>query len=674
MNKRPTIRDELLRADGIDPAGVSNPELEWFRGALAEKPAARSLRQRVVTRRIGRWAAVAAVLVLAVAGVYFFAGGSSRVWAKVLDNVRKTDNYQYHETNETTTVTATGEENVLRGEGIAYLSDDEGVVQERHSEGQVSARIYYLFDRQERVTIVYADKECRRSPQQAPDRDDFRNSDPRQLVIRALEGEYTELGCKTVDGRVLAGIESHDATVVLGRHAGHHEAFTLRFWIDMETKLPVRMETEYTRRTDMWTRTSKGVMDQFQWNLEFPADFFTPQIPEGFTVWTDRPDEIACIDSLRLLAERTGGKYLPRLDRRTFWDAMNVRELPPSASDGRQMASGEYHHDSIFDAVAFFDALVEQGHDVGYYGDTVTPTDANSVLMYWDLSETERRVIWGDLRVETMSVTQLARHCRDARQIAPLVDLLPNAPRDVQSVIAGYLGAIADERAIVVLQKCSEQWGGPADENPFERAIDAIWRRTRDGDSQAAVALLVRGRLMYANGRPVNRGTVRLEQATCRADEAGYFTMAAPAGGADEYHLGRAYDFRGRTSGVFFWSPAQAEKSSNVVLDFPCTVRVRVVDTHGTLLRDATIKLISHPEEVTDDFWMLPNRAKIDAEGYFIFRDVPVGLPLELFVRVSNIPGTEIRIPIGDVLGDRTYTLADVVLDTASPEKLKQIP
>ena len=671
MNNRENLRENLLRADGVDPEDVSMEELEWFRGALAKGRSRRSFRARTVARRIARLAAAAVILISMVAGVYFFAGGSSRVWAKVLDNVRKTDNYQYHETNETIEIASTGEERVYGGEGITYISDADGVLQERHSEGEVIARIYFLFDRKEMVTISYGDKECRRMHRQAPDREDFRDSDPRQLVIRALEGKYTELGRKTVDGRVLAGIETRDASVVFGRRAGHHEAFALRFWIDMETKLPVRIETEYAYRTDKWTRTSKGAWDQFQWNLDFPADFFTPQIPDGFIVWTDRPDEIACIDSLRLLAERTGGRYLPRLDRRTFWDAMEVRELPPSASEGRQMANGEYHHDSISDAVAFFEILVKEGHDVGYYGDRVTPADANSVLMQWDVSETERRVIWGNLRIETMSVAQLARHCLAVRQVEPLVDLLERGPDETQATVAGYLGAIADDGAILPLQKCAERWQGPPAENPFQKAIDAIWRRTRQGGAEAATPL-ARGRLWYANGRPVNQGTVRLGQASTRADSSGFFTMAAPPGGPNEYHLGRAYGPRGQTAGVFFWSPGQVEKSSTVVVDFPCTVRVRVVDATGTLLRDATIKLISHPEDVTDDFWMLPNRAKIDPEGYFIFRDVPVGLPLELFVRATNVPGTEIRIPIGDVVGDRTYDLADVVADTASKGDLKR--
>jgi len=612
MSKQPKLRDELLRADGIDPAGVSNPELEWFRGALARKPAVRSFRSQVVTRHIGRWVAAAAILILSVAGIYLFAAGTSRVWAKVLDNVKKTDNYQYHETNESIEITAAGKERVRRGEGITYISNEEGMVQERYSEREQVTRAYLLVKHQEMVTISYADKDFRRR-RWRPDREFFRNGDPRQVVIRVLEGEYAELGRKTVDGRVLAGIESHDQSVLFGRHARYirrYDAFAVRFWIDMETKLPVSMETELGYSIGDRTVKRRGVSDQFQWNQEFPADFFTPRIPDGFTVWTDRPDETACINSLRLLPEFVGGGYPRQLKMRAFLGEMEGLSRVLPAPKARQMASGEYREDSILDAFTFCERLLEQGHDVAYYGDRVAPADANSVLMYWDVSETQRRVIWGDLRVETLSVAEL------------------------------------------------------------KEAVTRMWQR-RQGDSQMARTPPVRGRLLYADGRPVDRGAVYLERAMRNTTEDGCFAMEAPAGEPGEYHLGHARGPLRRTVGVFFWSPAQSVQRLDVVLDLPCTVRVRVVDASDTLLRDATVRLITHPEDVTDDFWVLPNRAQIDAEGYFVFRDVATGVPLELFVLTSNAPGTDIRIPMGDVVAGQTYTLADVVVHAASQEDPK---
>ena len=376
----------------------------------------------------------------------------------------------------------------------------------------------------------------------------------------------------------------------------------------METRFPVSMEFDYAITYDGRTRRRKSVTDRFQWNLEFPVDFFTPQIPAGFTVWTDRPDETACVNGLRLFAEFTEGKYPTQLNRHSFWDEVGDPSQSLPKGKARQMASGEYHQDGIQDAFWFYEELRAKGHDVAYYGNAVTPADANSVLMHWDLSETERRVIWGDLRIETMPLAQ------------------------------------------------------------FEKALAEIWQRQYDSGTETTS--LVRGRLTYANGRPVNQGAVYLGRAVRRTGQDGYFAIEAPAGAVHEYHLGHAHGPRRQAVGVFFWSLARSVKGLDVVLDFPCVVRVRVADAKGAFLRDATVKLVSCPEGVADEFWALPNRARIDSEGYFVFDRVPVGLPLELLVRAPGRPGDEKRVPIGELAPDQKIDMADVVLSGVSEARL----
>jgi hypothetical protein len=47
--------------------------------------------------------------------------------------------------------------------------------------------------------------------------------------------------------------------------------------------------------------------------------------------------------------------------------------------------------------------------DVVYYGDSVDPRDSNAVLIQWKVSEGEYRVVFGDLREETVSAEELIR-------------------------------------------------------------------------------------------------------------------------------------------------------------------------------------------------------------------------------------------------------------------------
>jgi hypothetical protein len=46
--------------------------------------------------------------------------------------------------------------------------------------------------------------------------------------------------------------------------------------------------------------------------------------------------------------------------------------------------------------------------DPAYYGKTVTPKDADKVLMRWKVSDNEYRIIFGDLHAETVTADALA--------------------------------------------------------------------------------------------------------------------------------------------------------------------------------------------------------------------------------------------------------------------------
>jgi hypothetical protein len=56
----------------------------------------------------------------------------------------------------------------------------------------------------------------------------------------------------------------------------------------------------------------------------------------------------------------------------------------------------------------FYMTLVQEKKEPAYYGDVVGPKDANQVLMRWKVSDSEYRVIYGDLRVETVTAEKLA--------------------------------------------------------------------------------------------------------------------------------------------------------------------------------------------------------------------------------------------------------------------------
>jgi len=56
----------------------------------------------------------------------------------------------------------------------------------------------------------------------------------------------------------------------------------------------------------------------------------------------------------------------------------------------------------------FYGLLQWDKKDPAYYGKTVTPKDADKVLMRWKVSDNEYRVIYGDLHAETVTLEKLA--------------------------------------------------------------------------------------------------------------------------------------------------------------------------------------------------------------------------------------------------------------------------
>ena len=60
-------------------------------------------------------------------------------------------------------------------------------------------------------------------------------------------------------------------------------------------------------------------------------------------------------------------------------------------------------------ARARYDYLVQTGKDALYYGDSIDPSDNNAVLIQWKVSDGQYKVVFGDLREETVSAEELIR-------------------------------------------------------------------------------------------------------------------------------------------------------------------------------------------------------------------------------------------------------------------------
>ena len=118
----------------------------------------------------------------------------------------------------------------------------------------------------------------------------------RRNIAAAVEGlikseEPVKLGRKTFNGKEAEGFEIRDSKIVAAFVPVHFDSLVARFWIDVETSLPVQYEAELVISDKHITTYTGGkpvevkvTADEFQWDVELEPGIFEPNIPSDFTL------------------------------------------------------------------------------------------------------------------------------------------------------------------------------------------------------------------------------------------------------------------------------------------------------------------------------------------------------------------------------------------------------
>ena len=254
--------------------------------------------------------------------------------------------------------------------------------------------------------------------------------DPGKLLRDIMACKYETLGRSIINGVEVEGFRTTDPNCrsSFGRslYKDPQVKVDVKVWVDVKTRLPVRCEDHGSGLDEMenpWI--VQGITADFEWNVPVTAaEFDPPPVPDGYTVVDQRPeptDEEAAIEGLAQCVELFGN-YLE-----TIGDGTNATELiflaiekseTPGAVQLKKKVK-ELTEDEKLERVRsagwplrrliwFYVRLVQQKKDPAYYGKTVTPKDADKVLMRWKVSDNEYRVIYGDLHTETVTKDTLA--------------------------------------------------------------------------------------------------------------------------------------------------------------------------------------------------------------------------------------------------------------------------
>lgn len=399
-----TFRDGIITDDRELDAFVAAtasrlPALEERIRAGVEKTAVGPVRRRIPPP-ILRWAAAATVVLAVVLGFGLVdrGGGPGLVWADVLARVADAQDFICRRIEK--------EDGEPALEMVEYRSGRYGLRQEIYRDGRHQASQYIIPGEHMLYALVHRDRTWMRQGMTEEQIAELkRQTNAREIVGSFRDQDFESLGRKEIDGRMAAGIEITDPP----EWRTIYEGGVWRLWVDLETQWPVRIELEGTALEGRLHKTY--TLKDFKWNPELTAKDFEVTIPGDYKLIADIPaveaTEEQTLAALRDYARLVGGRYPSRLSLATV--IAEATEVLDEKHDGYDEAAGR-DLKSLFTmrgACEFYESLESDYKDPAWYGDSVRATDFDRVLLRWRLEDGDYRVVYGDLRAETVDAARL---------------------------------------------------------------------------------------------------------------------------------------------------------------------------------------------------------------------------------------------------------------------------
>ena len=239
-----------------------------------------NIRSHIMKNPITKLTAPVLILIAITLGLYIFndTGSSSGiVWAEVAEKVQASPGFTCR-SNVILTNTASGNSNQM--DMRMYGSPKYGIRVDQYEDGKAVISSYGNRADNTVVTFTHPMKTYTRDPLLEKDIANLEQMSPSKLVQQYLSTDYIELGPDTIDGLEVEGIEVNDPSVISATFP--IDSIAARLWVSKETRFPVRMEVKITGNNG--ALKMEGVISELQWNVEFSASDFTPDIPSDYTL------------------------------------------------------------------------------------------------------------------------------------------------------------------------------------------------------------------------------------------------------------------------------------------------------------------------------------------------------------------------------------------------------
>ena len=253
--------------------------------------------------------------------------------------------------------------------------------------------------------------------------------DPGALIKDIMACKYETLDRSIIDGAEVEGFRTTDPNCRSSFNRSFYKdpqaSFDIKVWVDVKTRLPVRCEDFGRGLDDTEYVVVESIMTDFEWDIPVTAaEFEPPDVPDGYTVVKARPepsDEEIAIQGLRQCVELIGNYLemigddteateiiLLAIEKSETPAALRLKKEVQGLTKNKKLDRIKSVGSPLRQLIWFYVRLLQDKKDPAYYGKTVTPEDADKVLLRWKLSENKYRVIFGDLHTESVSTERLA--------------------------------------------------------------------------------------------------------------------------------------------------------------------------------------------------------------------------------------------------------------------------
>jgi hypothetical protein len=404
---------------------------------ISAAPGPLSIRSMIMKSPITKLATAAVVIIACLIGLSLWRGTESGIaLADVLARVEQVKAFRYKTSLQYWSTKATGEDpnkrynfREQRATSLTsqeYGSKSKGIILDPNGGWSTFSEIYFLPQKKTFIVIMPKGKNYWRRElddagiEQMQKQSVFSNTDPRTSLKGILKTKYESMGRATIDGIEVEGFRTTDHNTT-----DPNLWVDGKIWVDVKTRLPVQFENTLTsvEADQMGERqTMHIVTHDYQWDVVVDAaEFDLPVIPDDYTgtviKWPAINEETA-IQGLKVWVELLG-KYPEEItdDGATVLPSAEKSETPAAMrlkEEIKGLTEDEINNKLVDFLMPirglgrFYFMLDQDKKDRAYYGDTVTPKDADKVLMRWKVSDSEYRVIYGDLHAETVTPEKLA--------------------------------------------------------------------------------------------------------------------------------------------------------------------------------------------------------------------------------------------------------------------------